>query len=563
MKKTLLFSALLHTMTMTQISIAQVQRDWATKFLGPGQDNAVGIAVDNSGNIWVCGTSNWSGSSSDIYTVKYNSAGVQTAATFFNSPFNHSDEARGIAIDPAGNVYVIGRVTKIVAPNTTSSDIVVLKYNSSAALQWSAIFNTPQNWIDDANAIAVDNTGNVYITGSVVKDAPFEYDYLTAKFNTSGVLQWFVTYNGTANGVDMAKDIAVDASGNVYITGSSHGQKGNLYIINTFADYVTIKYNTNGVQQWVARYNAFNQGDDARSLALDAAGNVYVTGRSAAANGNQDWATIKYSNAGIFQWSQRFTGPGGGTDDATTIAVDGSGNAIVAGNTFTSAGKINTLAIKYNSSGAQQWQAIYNAGTNDLGQSMALDHNGNVYVSAESYGSATLTDMVTVKFNATNGTLAWSTRFNGTENLSDLPRAIAVVNPSLAGNPVLYVFGNTATDVVTIKYSQPQVPQPSALQSVTREDASDKNFKITHQPNPVSSFANIQFDLPTDSRVTIDIYDASGRKVYTLINGFRKAGTHMTKLNASNFAEGLYYYKIYAKAGTKEFRQTKTLVIQR
>ena len=132
MKQGLLLGVLFSSILMTQTSNAQVQRDWVTKFFGPGTDNPVGIVADNFGNVWVCGNTFFGSSSSNIYTAKYNSAGVQIAETSFNSIFNNADQAKGIAIDPAGNVYVVGRVTKIVAPNTTSSDIVVIKYNSSA-----------------------------------------------------------------------------------------------------------------------------------------------------------------------------------------------------------------------------------------------------------------------------------------------------------------------------------------------------------------------------------------------------------------------------------------------
>jgi len=89
------------------------------------------------------------------------------------------------------------------------------------------------------------------------------------------------------------------------------------------------------------------------------------------------------------------------------------------------------------------------------------------------------------------------------------------------------------------------------------------NFKISHQPNPASSYVDFQFDLPADSRVTIDIYDAEGRKVYSLVDGYRNAGTHITKFNVGNLTNGQYYYKIFARTGAKEFTQTKTMVIHR
>ena len=164
--------------------------------------------------------------------------------------------------------------------NSSTSDIVVIKYNSSMTQQWVTIFNTPENYIDDVNAMKLDAAGNIYLTGSIVK-GPFEYDYLTVKLNSTGTVLWHATYNGTANGVDIANDIAVDAAGNVFVTGLSSGVTRSRMpplTVSTFYDVVTIKYDPNGVQQWVQRYNLANRNDEGKSIALDATGDVYVTG---------------------------------------------------------------------------------------------------------------------------------------------------------------------------------------------------------------------------------------------------------------------------------------------
>jgi hypothetical protein len=117
-------------------------------------------------------------------------------------------------------------------------------------------------------------------------------DYATIKYDSAGQQQWVARYNGPASSEDEATAIAVDGSGNVYVTGFSLDA-------NTYFDYATIKYNAAGQEQWVARYDGpASIFDEATAIAVDGSGNVYVTGSSTGSNGSWDYATIKYDSAG-------------------------------------------------------------------------------------------------------------------------------------------------------------------------------------------------------------------------------------------------------------------------
>jgi hypothetical protein len=113
-------------------------------------------------------------------------------------------------------------------------------------------------------------------------------DYSTVKYDSSGQQQWVARYNEpSANNYDIAEAIALDSTANVYVTGAS-------YAIGTTNDYATVKYNPDGQEQWVARYDGGSE-DHAQAIAVDDLGSVYVTGYSYPAGGSEpDYATVKY-----------------------------------------------------------------------------------------------------------------------------------------------------------------------------------------------------------------------------------------------------------------------------
>ena len=568
MRKTLLFIGLFLLNTFWFTAHAQVTQEWVRKFVGFGNDNPAGIAADNLGNVYIIGNNNWGFSTSDIYLVRYNAAGLQTGGILYNSPYNNADQAVAVATDVSGNVYVAGTVSV----NASTSDIVVIKYNSSMTQQWVTIFNTPENYIDDVNAMKLDAAGNIYLTGSIVKGA-FEYDYLTVKLNSSGTVMWHATYNGTANGIDIANDIAVDASGNVFVTGASTGvaRRGRIFTLSSFYDVVTIKYDPNGVQQWVQRYNLANRNDEGNAIALDATGNVYVTG-FANSSVNRDCVTLKYTNDGILQWVQLFNGAANQHDEARKIAIDGSGNVLISGYTNNNAtGSSDLLAIKYNSIGALQWTGIFSAASNtaDQGRAMGLDQFGNVYVAGETSVPGTVNaDFITVKFTSA-GSLAWSARYNGPENQTDFATSIAVVNsriPESLTNATVYVYGFSNNDVITIKYSQPTVIEPPIFLTPQKNETSEartQEFRTYYYPNPFNSYTNIYYQLPQNGKIIVTLHDGLGRKLATIVEGSFAKGIYSKRLETSTLPSGEYYYKIIFRSAGKETIETKKLILQR
>jgi uncharacterized delta-60 repeat protein len=535
------------------VCFAQVAQEWVQRYDGPGNnfDDSYSIAVDDSGNVYITGESR-SGSilgTEDYATMKYNSLGVQQWVQRYNGPGNGSDRAYSIAVDGSGNVYVTGGS---VGSQTTGYDYVTIKYNSSGIQQWLQRYNGPGNYVDGASSIAVDASGNVYVTGYSYGGW---YDYATIKYNSSGTEQWVQRYNGPGNAIDWATSIAVDGSGNVYVTGYSEVSSLNY-------DYATVKYNSSGTEQWVQRYNGpDNKSDYANSIAVDGSGNVYVTGRSEVSGFNYDYATIKYNSSGIQQWVQRYNGPGNNFDEAYSIAVDGSGNIYVTGFSSGSGTGYDYATIKYSSSGIQQWVQRYNGPGNsfDEAYSLAVDSSDNVYVTGGSIGSGTGYDYATIKYNSL-GIQQWVQRYNGPVNGSDKASSIVV-----SGSGNVYITGSstgsgTENDYATIKYSQTVGIKPISTKLPDKFEL----FQNYPNPfNPVTKI-RFDVRPPLNSLlskegafVILKIYDILSREVATLVNEQLNAGTYEVVWDGSNYPSGVYYYTL--KAGN--YTATKKLVL--
>ncbi|MBE0572833.1 MAG: SBBP repeat-containing protein [Ignavibacteriaceae bacterium] len=359
---------------------------WVQRYNGPENewDYGKSIAVDAGGYPYVLAQS-----FNRYTTFKYSSL---LGTEMWLTTFSDCNNATALALDNLENVYVTGGG---YAGGTSGNDFTTIKYSHLGNELWVQRYSGPDSLDDNAYAIAVDDFGNAYVTGTS-NEYLNNYDYATVKYSTDGVLQWAQRYNGPADLDDIAHSIAVDNQGNVYVTGQSE----NFYDNN---DYATIKYNPDGVQQWVKRYSM--GGDNAAyAIAVDLSGNVYVTGESEGIGTSLDYATIKYNTTGDQIWVSRYNGPDSTVDAALSLALDGSGNVYVTGGS-TDSGNEDCTTVKYNSNGSEIWVQRYNGPGNgwDQGKAIAVDDAGNVYVTGGGYGDGTKTDYVTIKYSQPAG----------------------------------------------------------------------------------------------------------------------------------------------------------------
>ena len=424
---------------------AQVDTAWVRRYNGSGNegDFAHDIAVDDSGYVYVTGGSGGPGTSYDYGTIKYDLNGDTIWVRRYNGPQNGSDEGDVIAVDNSGNVYVTG-----YSEGAGSGNCATIKYYANGDTAWVRRYDGPEIYGNEAFSIAVDDSGNVYVACES-QGYGTSSDYATVKYYPNGDTAWVRRYDGNAHGSDIVRALAIDSLGNVYVTGESEELSGST-------DCVTIKYNSNGDKAWVARYNGpGNEGDHGYAIAVDNLCNVYIAGGSQGFGTSLDCATIKYDQNGDTIWVARYNGLAEGWDYLTAIAIDNSGNVYVTGESQGLNGSADYVIIKYFTNGDTAWVRRYNGSGNgyDRAYDIAVDSAGSVYVTGGSTGFGTSLDYVTVKYDSI-GNPVWCMRYNAPESSWDDARALALDD---LGN--VYVTGHAAglgpyADFVTIKYIQ-------------------------------------------------------------------------------------------------------------
>lgn len=311
-------------------------KDGAEKWTAPFSGR--GLAIDPSGDVYVTGFS------IDTYaTVKLNrdkgtNVWLRTEQYIAGRP----DVSQVIAVDSKSNIFVSGQVTCYFDRMGNYKNRRTVTYNGNGNVLWAtAAFpdDCRLNFQANLRGIRVDNDGNVVVTGDI--DGQYQ-PFATVKHNASGGEVWRYTWpGGQPYSTEQAMNIASD--GSVSLCGSVHPLPPSPASV-----YGVIKLTGEGQQAWVARYGDRAAGNHrANSTALDSSGNVYVTGQSPGPSSGNDYATIKYDPDGNEKWVQRYNGPGNGDDVATAIAVAPDGSVYVTGWSTTSSNLIEITTIKY------------------------------------------------------------------------------------------------------------------------------------------------------------------------------------------------------------------------
>jgi len=552
-------------------------RLWATYYGGNDYDYPYSVATDPQGNVYVVGLTPSTdfpvydpgggayfqgtiGSSNyyDAFILKFNSSGVRLWATYYGG--SDWDVASSVATDSQGNVYVVGWTSSTNFPLydpsggayfqgslAVGSDAFILKFNSSGARLWATYYGGSDN--DYAISVATDPQGNVYVVGYTLStDFPVYnpgggacyqgskaggYDAFILKFNSSGARLWATYYGGSDE--DRAHSVATDPQGNVYVVGYTlstdfpvYNPGGGAYYQGDdsgHSDAFILKFNSSGARLWATYYGGVGYNDNARSVATDPQGNVYVVGWTASPDfpvydpgggayyqgsfaGFYDAFILKFNSSGVRLWATYYGG--NDWDDAYSVATDPQGNVYVVGETWSTdfpvydpgsgayyqgskAGGYDAFILKFNSSGVRLWATYYGGSDWDEASSVATDPQGNVYV----VGRTGSIDFPLYNpgggayYQGTNAgnSDAFILKFEGTAPIEE-PRGKDWVRFSLKNGTLILLLGSSA-----------------------------------------------------DCEAILSIYDASGRAIYGPI-ARRLSSGETTKLEIKVPASGVYFYQV-------------------
>ncbi len=472
-------------------------RIWSTYFGGSGQEESMSVMADISGDVFITGCT---GSTSDIATsgayqtingcvpnhmetcfiAKFSSSGLRVWGTYYGGSGAEIGEA--LTTDLFGNVYVTGITRSATGIATTGAyqtsyggistnylNSFLAKFSSSGNLIWGTYFGGSQNDLSDA--IAIDNSGNVYITGrasstsGIASSGAYQTkigggeDVFIAKFSSSGSRLWSTYFGG--NNDDQAGGIATDGCDNVYVTGcttsTSDIATAGSYMTNNGGGYDAFlaKFSSVGNITWSTYYGGPST-DVGHCIAINTVGNIFIGGETSSTSGISSWGAYQssfggsidaflaeFSSLGSRIWSSYYGGSG--YDYAYGIMDDNSDKVCVTGTTSSTSQIASSGAFQSNYNGNDDafiaelfFPITYDAGILYTSVDSVCLGNDPVMVNLKNYGFDTL-NFVTIGWKI-KGKLQTPYQWSGSL-LSDSAVSVDIGNYSFpAGEDTIIVW---------------------------------------------------------------------------------------------------------------------------
>ncbi|MGH7726896.1 MAG: hypothetical protein ACREOU_15850 [Candidatus Eiseniibacteriota bacterium] len=290
-----------------------------------------------------------------------------------------------------------------------------IAFAASPVIDWTSSYNGPGSELEQVRDVAVQN-GFLYVVGGTTVNVQGT-GYITIKYSPDGTEAWSRIYEGFVGGAnqsDVAQAVAVDAAGNVYVSGHSYQYVPHDPVTgpeHILVDAVTLKYSPGGDLLWEHRYRGSGGNVQPAAIVLDPAGFVYVTGATWIGEGF-DVLLLKYDLEGQLLWSRTHGQPTGQSADAAfAMALDGDGNVVLGG--YTQPGDLDVYVLSYAPDGALRWEWTLHGRSNvEEVIDLTVDGAGNTYALAQYAPTFGHTSLLTVKLSR-NGVLVWSDVYSG------------------------------------------------------------------------------------------------------------------------------------------------------
>jgi hypothetical protein len=463
----------------------------------------------------------------DMFTAKLDATtGSTTWISYFNGSGNLYDAGKHVVIDGSSNIYVTGG-----SYNSTNLDFVTIKYNSSGVQQWSALYD--YLGYDDAAIKVVTSGSNLTITGAVTTATANAYKLatLTLAQSTGSLLATSVGTAVTTTSVDVVADMTTDAAGNVVIIGSNtvSGQL-NFYVqkvsATTLASIFTYTWN-----------GSSSLDDVAKAVAVDqTTGDIYISGFSTSSTTGRDITVIKLNSSGIFQWSQ-LSGYVG-NDESADLVLDASANVYITG--YKTSGTTNYYTAKYSSAGTKIWEIEMDNNMHDNATNICLDISNNVIVAGQTEVTSGVFNYTALRYSQrdvlvpldlnsepANANFQYYTNLGQVTTYSGTPAPLATyyttsTNPQLYINPTKNYFVYSKGDTLL-----------STTDSIVRIDLEflsanpiAKSYNYEETEGSVSYFLNNLtkpiIGLKGNNRILVpDLYPNIDLHIYNNVNGIK------------------------------------------
>ena len=509
---------------------AQYYEAWVARHDGPeileiSSNDYVRDMVVRDGYVYVTGYEDSFGSL-DWATVKYDYAGQELWVRKYEEG---PGQAQAMLVDTDGNVYVTGYNAE-----NYLIDLLTFKYSPDGDLLWQVSYNNPAGNQDKPKDMAFDASGNIYIAGSSDNDEQDDVDLLLLKYNSEGALLWDRTIDNGDEQTDAGYALAIDPDGNAIVAGFT---APNPYLV---------KYSPNGDLLWEDEHVGYSTHDWWQEIETDAEGNIYVLGEiSPPSESNHIW-TAKYNPEGNILWEDSYTGTHEYACYEGGIALMPDGGVVICGQSWDEPSNISIVTIRYAPDGTKLWQQLEKAGyAHTSGDDLTVDADGNIYVTGFGYNYSYSEDIITLGYSP-DGELLWTQIYAGPdyESQSDYPQEIAV-DEDLNVFVAAHSWGDDSNDFTTIKYA----PEVTGINPAEIRDTGAGFIVHEPWPNPFSSSTTIAYETHDAGRVQVAIFDSNGRKVRTLADGQQEAGEHNMPFNGCDnngqkLATGIYHVQI-------------------